>query len=89
MEDTNDDERAQSGPKIDKIMSLKMQKLAISVSEISGPNIKTNKSHFLGDRVKIAKNMKAMINHIEEISPTPNKSALKRIKLYSLQFYSK
>jgi hypothetical protein len=63
--------------------------MAISVCEVSGPNYKTNKQHFLGDRVKLAMNMRSMLNHIEKSSPTSNATAFKKIKLYGFQVYCK
>ncbi|CEP15853.1 hypothetical protein [Parasitella parasitica] len=84
---TNDDERTQSGPKIDIILLHQVYQFAISICEISGPNHKANKNHFLGDRNKLAKNMRHILNHIEDASPTPNATSFKKVKIYGLQVY--
>ncbi|GAN10897.1 hypothetical protein MAM1_0424d10447 [Mucor ambiguus] len=75
---TDDDERTQSGPKIDIVILHKAHQFAVSICQVSGPNFKTNKNHFLGDRNKLAKNMRAMLNYIENTSPTPNATAFKK-----------
>ncbi|KAF1807244.1 hypothetical protein FB192DRAFT_1019394, partial [Mucor lusitanicus] len=87
IKQTNDDEAADADPKIDIIMSHKQNTLAMSVVEVSGPNHKVNKSHYIGDRNKIAKNLKSIIKTIENTSSTPDIQALKKVKVYGLQVY--
>lgn len=85
--ETTDDQRTQAGPKIDIILIHKVHKFAVSICELSGPNWKTNRNHFLGDRNKLAKNMRSILNHIEEAVSTPNITAFKKIKIYGFQMY--
>ncbi|KAI8883431.1 hypothetical protein K501DRAFT_333340 [Backusella circina FSU 941] len=85
--ETNDDQRTQCGPKIDIIILHKVHQFAISVCEVSGPHFKTNKNHSLGDRNKLAKNMRAILNHIEQVPSTPNATAFRKIKIYGFQVY--
>lgn len=61
----------------------------ISVVEVSGPISKVDKSHFLGDRSKIAKNLRLIYKQIEKLTNTPSLSDLKKLKLYGLQVYRK
>jgi hypothetical protein len=82
---TADDERTQAGSKIDIIMLHKILKIAVSVCEVSGPHLKINKTHFLGDRNKLAKNMRSILNSIENTSSTE----FKKIKVYGFQVYCK
>lgn len=84
---TDDDEAADAGPKIDIIMSHKENGLALSVVEVSGPNYKTNKNHFVGDRNKITKNLKAILRQIQKTCSAPDIVAFKKIKVYGLQVY--
>ncbi|KAG1108182.1 hypothetical protein G6F42_016083 [Rhizopus arrhizus] len=84
---TDDDEVADAGPKIDIIMSHKENGLALSVVKVSGPNYKTNKNPFVGDRNKIAKNLKAILRQIQKTCSTPDIVAFKKIKVYGLQVY--
>lgn len=86
---SNDDQRTQTGPKIDIIVLNKLHQFAINLCEVSGPNYKINKNRFLGDCNKIAKNMNSILNFIHSSTPTPNIEAYKKIKLYSFQVYCK
>lgn len=86
---TNGDERTQSGSKIDIILLHKIYHFAISICEGSGPYFESNRNHFLGDRNKLAKNMRHILNNIEDASPTPNATSFKKIKIYGLQVYRK
>ncbi|KAL7334437.1 hypothetical protein PS15p_200064 [Mucor circinelloides] len=87
IKNTNDDEAADCGPKIDIIMYYKRLDLAMSVVEVSGPNHKVNKNHYLGDRVKIAKNLKSILKAIEKSTKTPDIITFKKIKVYGVQVY--
>ncbi|KAG1092355.1 hypothetical protein G6F42_019224 [Rhizopus arrhizus] len=82
IKNTNDDEAAESGPKIDIIMYYKRLDLAMSVVEVSGPNHKVNKNHCLGDRVKIAKILKSILKAIEKSTKTLISSHSKRSKSF-------
>ncbi|KAL9537327.1 hypothetical protein MBANPS3_011876 [Mucor bainieri] len=75
---TNDDEAADAGPKIDIIMTYKRNNLPVGVVEVSGSNHKVNKNHYVGDRNKIAKNLKSIIGSTEKASITPDILALKK-----------
>ncbi|CEP06975.1 hypothetical protein [Parasitella parasitica] len=84
---TNDESRAAVGSKIDIIISHKIFGVEIGVVEVSGPSHKVDKTHFLGDRAKIAKNLKSIHKQLERSATTPNLAALKRLKLYGIQVY--
>lgn len=86
IKNTNDDEAAESGPKIDIIMYYKRLDLAMSVVEVSGPNHKVNKNHCLGDRVKIAKILKSILKAIEKSTKTLISSHSKRSKCMASKF---
>ncbi|CAG8815175.1 24488_t:CDS:2, partial [Racocetra persica] len=68
LEDRNrgkdDGEDRNAGQKIDIIWSMKPTDLEFSISEISGPPNKLDHSHFFNDKLKIAKNLKVIINRI-------------------------
>ncbi|KAL7317357.1 hypothetical protein PS15m_003726 [Mucor circinelloides] len=83
----NDESRAAVGPKIDIIITSEALHAEVSVVEVSGPVSKVDKSHFLGDRSKIAKNLRLIYKQIEKLTNTPSLSDLKKLKLYGLQVY--
>ncbi|KAG1082770.1 hypothetical protein G6F42_022455 [Rhizopus arrhizus] len=83
----NDESRAAVGPKIDIIITSEALHAEISVVEASGPVSKVDKSHFLGDRSKIAKNLRLIYKQIEKLTNRPSLSDLKKLKLYGLQVY--
>ncbi|EPB86972.1 hypothetical protein HMPREF1544_06190 [Mucor circinelloides 1006PhL] len=85
----NDESRAAVGPKIDIIITSEALHAEISVVEASGPVSKVDKSHFLGDRSKIAKNLRLIYKQIEKLTNRPSLSDLKKLKLYGLQVYRK
>lgn len=60
----DDDKRSFTGPKVDLIIKDKKYDLEIMIVEVSGPPRKVNRTHFLEDRNKTAKNLKAMFKHI-------------------------
>ncbi|KAL7320867.1 hypothetical protein PS15m_000712 [Mucor circinelloides] len=82
----NDDEAADSGPKIDAVMYHKSLGLAKSPVEVSGPNYKINKNYCIGDRVKLARNLKSILKAIEKCTKTPDTITL-QIKVYGIQVY--
>ncbi|CAG8612790.1 8111_t:CDS:2, partial [Diversispora eburnea] len=79
-----DSERRSTGKKIDTIIELREENEEFSVIEISGPPMKNNWPHYKGDRLKIAKMLKTIINHYAELNPT---SDITLVKLYGLQAY--
>ncbi|CAG8721875.1 20537_t:CDS:2 [Dentiscutata erythropus] len=64
-----DSERRAPGKKIDVILELRNEKEEFSIIEISGPPLKKDWSHYKGDRLKIAKLLKTMVNNFAEIKP--------------------
>ncbi|EPB90936.1 hypothetical protein HMPREF1544_02190 [Mucor circinelloides 1006PhL] len=83
----DDDERRFSGPKIDLIIKDKKYNLEIMTVEVSGPPQKVNQTHFLEDRNKTAKNLKAMFKQIVSRMEVPSVTLIRKLKLYGLQFY--
>ncbi|CAG8622165.1 7177_t:CDS:2 [Acaulospora morrowiae] len=79
-----DDERRYNGKKIDTIISLREEDKEFSVIEVSGPPMKNDWAHFKGDRMKIAKMLKTLMNQFAELNPT---SDITLIRLYGLQSY--
>jgi hypothetical protein len=55
--------------------------------EVSGPLSKVNQTHFLEDRNKIAKNLKAMYKYIASKMEVPSLTLLKELKWFGLQVY--
>lgn len=70
-------------------MIIKNEKynLEIMIVEVSGPPHKVNRTHFLEDRNKIAKNLKAMLKHIVCKMEVPSVTLIKKIKLFGIQLY--
>lgn len=87
--EVSDDDRSNAGPKIDIIFFSKLFNLPVSVCEVTGPFNKTNKCHFLGDRNKLAKNMKYILRNIKKNTSTPDIYTFKKLKVYGIQFYCK
>lgn len=87
--ETTDDQRTQAGTNIDMILLHRKYKFAVGTCEISGPNAKTNRNHFFGDRNKLAKNMRSILYEIERNISTPNATYSKKIKIYGIQAYCK
>ncbi|KAI7899826.1 uncharacterized protein BX663DRAFT_175385 [Cokeromyces recurvatus] len=84
----DEDERSFTGPKIDLIIKDKKYNLEIMIVEVSGPPQKVNRTHFLEDRNKIAKNLKAMFKHIVSKMEVLSVTLIRKLKLYGLQFYN-
>ena len=82
----SDDERRSNGKKIDTIISLREEDIEFSVTEVSGPPMKNDWTHFISDRMKIAKLLKTLMNQFAELNPS---SDITLIKLYGLQSYCK
>lgn len=87
MKHTDDDEAADSEPKVDAVMYHKGLDLAMSLVEVSGPNYKVNKKHCIGDRDKLARNLKSILKAIEKFTKTFDIITLKKIKVYGMQAY--
>ncbi|CAG8736790.1 23593_t:CDS:2, partial [Dentiscutata erythropus] len=68
------------------IVELQEENEEFSVIEISGPPMKNVWSHFMNDRLKIAKMLKTIMNHLAELNPS---SDITLVKLYGLQSYRK
>nr|CAG8465896.1 8316_t:CDS:2 [Entrophospora candida] len=79
-----DDERRSSGKKIDTIISMREEDKEFSVTEVSGPPMKNDWAHFKGDRMKITKMLKTLMNQFAELSPS---SDITLVRLYGLQSY--
>nr|CAG8638707.1 13564_t:CDS:2 [Entrophospora candida] len=79
-----DDECRSSGKKIDTIISMREEDKEFSVTEVSGPLMKNDWAHFKGDRMKITKMLKALMNQFAELSPS---SDITLVRLYGLQSY--
>ncbi|KAI8092129.1 uncharacterized protein B0P05DRAFT_216927 [Gilbertella persicaria] len=77
--------------KVDGLLSILDEEgviTTLSVIEVSGPWSVTNKTHFLKDKKKIAKNLKLIMNQIYYMNTTGG-SRIKKVKLYGLQLYKK
>ena len=82
----SDDKRRSPGRKIDAIIEIKEEKEEFSVTEISGPPAQKDWSHFTGDRMKIIKMLKTLMNRYATLCPN---SDIRIVKLYGMQFYCK
>ena len=81
-----DDKRRSAGNKIDAIITLKDEDEEFSIVEVSGPPSKQDWTHFKGDRMKIVKMLKTLMNRLAELRPN---SDIRKIKLYAMQSYCK
>ncbi|CAI2178435.1 16937_t:CDS:2 [Funneliformis geosporum] len=79
-----DNERRSPGKKIDTIIILKEDNEEFSVTEVSGPPNKNDWSHFVGDRLKIAKMLKTLMNRFAKLRPG---SDIRMVRLYGMQLY--
>jgi hypothetical protein len=71
---------------IDAIITLREEDEEFSVIEVSGPPLKSDWSHFKGDRMKIIKMLKTLMNRLAELRPNSN---IRTIRLYAMQLYCK
>ena len=69
-------------------MKLYEVNLEFSVVEISGPPKDPDHSHYVGDRNKIAKSLKAILNYIRK-KYHGDFQRFRKIKVYGIQVYSK
>ncbi|CAB4404232.1 unnamed protein product [Rhizophagus irregularis] len=81
-----DEERRSSGRKIDAIVIIKEEKEEFSVTEISGPPAQKDWSHFTGDRMKIVKMLKTLMNRMNRYAMLCLNSDIRIVKLYGMQF---
>ncbi|CAG8636419.1 3320_t:CDS:10, partial [Funneliformis caledonium] len=72
--------------KIDTIIKLGDLNLEFSVVEVSGPPTNPDHSHYVGDRNKIAKNLKVILNYCYNTYRGDFKQ-FRKIKVYGLQVY--
>ncbi|CAG8706937.1 10360_t:CDS:2 [Funneliformis caledonium] len=79
-----DDERRSSGKKIDTIICMREEDKEFSVIEVSGPPLKNDWTHFMGDRMKIMKMMKTLMNQFARLNPS---SDITLVRLFGLQAY--
>ncbi|CAJ0883156.1 3610_t:CDS:2 [Entrophospora sp. SA101] len=79
-----DVEHRSSGKKIDTIICMREEDKEFSVTEVSGPPLKNDWAHFWGDRMKIMKMLKTLMNKFAKLKPS---SDITLIKLYGLQAY--
>lgn len=71
----------------DAICSLTRLGLQLLLVEVSGPPATNDHSHFAGNRLKLAKNLKSMLKRIHRKVPAGSDDILCDIKLYGIQFY--
>jgi len=83
----NDEEDRSSGRKIDVVWTT-LPKLEFAIGEVSGPPNQHQHPHFFGDKLKIAKMLKVMLNRIVRVYEGIGES-LSLLKLYGLQIYGK
>lgn len=83
-----EDQRRLAGPKIDIIVKDTKYNMEIMIIEVSGPPNKISQTHFLEDRNKICKNLKAMFKHIVSQMEVPSVTLIKKLRLFGLQFYN-
>lgn len=86
-ENLNDEDARSKGPKIDLIFRNMMLNIDIAILEISGPNHKINQVHYLGDRFKIAKNLKIMMESLLSAARYATPIEKRKIKLYGFHIY--
>jgi hypothetical protein len=65
-----------------------LPKLEFAIGEVSGPPNQHQHPHFFGDKLKIAKMLKVMLNRIVRVYEGIGES-LSLLKLYGLQIYGK
>lgn len=81
-----DDERRSPGERIDTIIALRDDDEEFSVTEVSGPPLKKDWPHFVGDRLKIIKMSKTLMNRFARLRPN---SDIRKVSLYGMQVYCK
>lgn len=84
-----DNERRSKGNAPDAIVNLTHLDIAFCLVEVTGPPNTNDHSHFLGDRIKLAKNLKSMLKRIRRQSRGGDEEIFANIKLYGIQVYCK
>ncbi|CAI2184825.1 10933_t:CDS:10, partial [Funneliformis geosporum] len=79
-----DDNRRSPRKKIDAIIILKEKDEEFSVIEVSGPPLKSDWTYFKGNRMKIVKMLKTLMNRLVKLRPNLN---IRMLKLYAMQSY--
>ncbi|KAG2232114.1 hypothetical protein INT48_006791 [Thamnidium elegans] len=82
-----DDERRTPGKIPDAILSLKDYDLPFSLVEVSGPPNQLNHQHYVGDRIKLAKHLKASLKKIRRTIKSGDEDLYEDIKLFGIQVY--
>lgn len=86
----SDGDRRTPGPSIDGIFMIPcLSYTEFFVNEVSGGPTCDEFDHFLGDRNKIAKNLKVMMKHIISLRAKQSINGVRSLKLHGLQLYSK
>jgi hypothetical protein len=85
----NDEDSRSKGPKTDMIFRNTNINIGIAILEISGPNHKVNQVHNLGDRYKIARNLKIMLSSLISTARYATPVEKRKIKLYGFHIYRK
>jgi hypothetical protein len=75
--------------KIDGILIDKEFEVEVGIIEVSGPSRKVDTTHFIEDRIKIAKNLKTMYKYIMALRDDPYIVIRRSFKMYGLHFYCK
>ncbi|CDH54475.1 predicted protein [Lichtheimia corymbifera JMRC:FSU:9682] len=82
-----DHDRRSKGNSPDAILSISQYDITFSLIEVTGPPNANDHSHFVGDKVKLAKNMKTMLKKIRRHSRGGDEDIYASIKLYGIQTY--
>ncbi|CEP06883.1 hypothetical protein [Parasitella parasitica] len=84
----DDNHRRSPGPNIDFIFKTKQHgKVELAVGEISGAPNAQSQEHYLGDRNKIAKNLKSMLKYIISLKSELHEESSSKIQVYGIQIY--
>ncbi|CEG66371.1 hypothetical protein RMATCC62417_02964 [Rhizopus microsporus] len=82
-----DAERRSIGKIPDAIMSLEKYDMPFALVEVSGPPNQRNHHHFVGDRIKLAKQLKTSLKKIRRMVNYGEESSYEQIKIYGIQIY--
>ncbi|KAG0169365.1 hypothetical protein DFQ30_003712 [Apophysomyces sp. BC1015] len=77
-----DHEKRSKGTALDTVISLPHFRLQLALVEVSGPPNTSDHAHFVGDRTKLAKNLKSMLKRIWRMST--HAFAVNKMYVYSL-----
>ncbi|CAO3640463.1 unnamed protein product [Cunninghamella echinulata] len=81
-------DRSASSSKIDGIIIDNVYNMEVGIIEVSGPNYKVNKVHYLEDKNKLAKNLRLIYKSIEVLKSTTSMVMMKDLKVYGIHVYS-